>query len=128
MAPQPFANYGAIRALAHLQAQLRSVPVLGRWWCGVYPSLTFRKAYARLQQRWPGTKGDAAYLRILHLAASTLESEVQAALDLLLEEGAVPTVEGVREWVGPFPLETPALPVPDVDLGSYDQLLEKAAR
>jgi hypothetical protein len=94
----------------------------------LYPSLTFRKAYARLQQRWPGTQGDAAYLRILHLAASTLESEVQAALELLLEEGAVPTVEGVRELVGPLPLETPALPVPDVDLSSYDQLLEEAAR
>ncbi len=94
----------------------------------LYPRMTFRKAYERLQQRWPGTQGDAAYLRILHLAASTLESEVQAALDLLLEEGAVPTVEGVRELIGPLPLETPALPVPEVDLGSYDQLLEEAAR
>jgi Mu transposase-like protein len=94
----------------------------------LYPSMTFRKAYERLQQRWLGTQGDAAYLRILHLAASTLESEVQAALELLLEEGAVPTVEGVRELVGPLPLETPTLPVPDVDLGSYDQLLEEVAR
>jgi hypothetical protein len=94
----------------------------------LYPSMTFRKAYERLQQRWPGTQGDAAYLRILHLAASTLESEVQAALELLLEERAVPTVEGVRELVGPLPLQTPPLPVPDVDLSSYDQLLEEAAR
>jgi hypothetical protein len=86
----------------------------------LYPSMTFRKAYERLQQRWPGTQGDGAYLRILPLAASTLESEVQAALELRLEEGAVPTVEGVRELVGPLPLETPTLPVPDVDLGSYD--------
>jgi hypothetical protein len=46
-----------------------------------YPSLTFRKAYERLQQSWPGTKGDAAYLRVLHFAASTLESEVQANPD-----------------------------------------------
>lgn len=53
---------------------------------------------------------------------------MQAALELLLEEGAVPTVEGVRELVGPLPLETPTLPVPDVDLGSYDQLLEEVAR
>jgi hypothetical protein len=94
----------------------------------LYPSMTLRKAYERLQQRWLGIQGDAAYLRILPLAASTLESEVQAALELLLEEGAVPTVEGVRELVGPLPLETPTLPVPDVDLGSYDQLLEEVAR
>ncbi len=94
----------------------------------LYPSLTFRKVYERLQQSWPGTKGDAAYLRILHLAASTLESEVQVALELLLEEGGIPTVEEVRELIGPQALETSALPVPDVDLGSYDQLLEEAAR
>jgi hypothetical protein len=93
-----------------------------------YPSLTFRKAYERLQQSWPGTKGDAAYLRILHLAASTLESEVQVALDLLLESGALPTVEAVRELVGPLPPQSPVLPVPKVDLGSYDQLLEEVAQ
>jgi hypothetical protein len=37
------------------------------------PSLTFRTVYERLQQTWPGTKENAAYLRIRHLAASTLE-------------------------------------------------------
>jgi hypothetical protein len=94
----------------------------------LYPSLTFRRVYERLQQAWPGTKGDAAYLRILHLAASTLESEVQAALELLLEEAGIPTIEGVWELVGPLALETPALLVPEVDLGSYDQLLEEAVR
>jgi hypothetical protein len=57
-----------------------------------------------------------------------LESEVQVALELLLEEGGIPTVAEVRELIGPQALETPALPVPDVDLGSYDQLLEEAAR
>jgi hypothetical protein len=63
----------------------------------LYPSLTFRRVYERLQQAWPGTKGDAAYLRILHLAAFTLESEVQAALELLLEEAGIPTIEAVSE-------------------------------
>jgi hypothetical protein len=63
-------------------------------------------------------------LRTLHLAAFTLESEVQAALELLREEAGIPTIEGVWELVGPLALETPALPVPEVDLGSYDQLLE----
>ena len=94
----------------------------------LYPSLTFRKVYERLQQVWPGTKGDAVYLRILHLAASTLESEVQVALEILLESGVLPTIEAVRDLVGPLPPESPVLPVPKVDLGSYDQLLEGAAR
>jgi Mu transposase-like protein len=94
----------------------------------LYPSLTFRKVYERLQQVWPGTTGDAVYLRILHLAASTLESEVQIALELLLENGVLPTIEAVRDLVGPLPPESPVLPVPNVDLGTYDQLLEGAAR
>jgi hypothetical protein len=92
----------------------------------LYPTLTFRTVYERLQQAWPGIKGDAVYLRILHLAASTLESEVQVALDLLLESGTLPTLEAVRDLVGPPPLESPVLPAPEVDLGSYDQLLEVA--
>ncbi|HZC02276.1 MAG TPA: IS21 family transposase [Gammaproteobacteria bacterium] len=92
----------------------------------LYPTLTFRTAYERLQPAWPGTKGDAAYLRILHLAASTLESEVQVALDLLLESGTLPTLEAVRDLVGPPPLASPVLPAPEVDFGSYDQLLELA--
>ena len=94
----------------------------------LYPSLTFRKVYERLQQAWPGTKGDAAYLRILHLAASTLESEVQVALELLLESGGLPTIDTVRDLVGPLPPESPVLPAPNVDLGSYDQLLEEVAQ
>jgi hypothetical protein len=92
------------------------------------PNSRFRRVYERLQQAWPGTKGDAAYLRILHLAASILESEVQAVLELLLEEAGIPTIEGVWELVGPLALETLALPVPEVDLSSYDQLLEEAIR
>jgi hypothetical protein len=67
-------------------------------------------------------------LRILHLAACTLESEVQVALELLLENGVLPTIEAVRDLVGPLPPESPVLPVPNVDLGAYDQLLEGAAR
>jgi hypothetical protein len=94
----------------------------------LYPSLTFRTVYERLQQTWPGTQGDAAYLRSLHLAASTLESEVQVALELLLESRTLPTVEAVRDLVGPLPPESPVLPAPNVDLGSYDQLLEEVAR
>jgi hypothetical protein len=94
----------------------------------LYPSLTFRKVYERLQQVWPGTKGDEVYLRILHLAASTLESEVQIALELLLENGVLPTIEAVRDLVRPLPPESLVLPVPNVDLGTYDQLLEGAAR
>ena len=35
----------------------------------------------------PAVKGDLEYLRILHLAASTMEADVEAALELLLAGG-----------------------------------------
>lgn len=95
---------------------------------GLTPHLTFRKVYEQLQQAGPGTKGDTAYLRILHLAPSTLGSEVQLALELLLESGVLPTIDAVRDLVGPLPPESSVLPAPNVDLASYDQWLEEVAR
>ena len=38
----------------------------------MFPSLAFREANDALQEVRPGTKGDLEYLRILHLAASTM--------------------------------------------------------
>ena len=46
----------------------------------MFPQLVFRVAYDAIQAAQPGTKGDLEYLRILHLAASTLEADVAAAL------------------------------------------------
>jgi hypothetical protein len=89
----------------------------------LFPTLVFRRAYEALQSVSPGTAGDAAYLRLLHLAASTQESEVQSALELLLEAGEIPDVERVKELVQPLPPAIPAMAVPDVDLALYDTLL-----
>jgi hypothetical protein len=88
-----------------------------------FPTLVFRRTYERLQEALPGIRGDAAYLRILHLAASTQEAEVQAALELLLEAQQVPEPERVKELVRPAPPAVSARAVPEVDLASYDQLL-----
>ena len=89
----------------------------------LFPSLIFRRTYALLQETWPGIQADAAYLRILHLAASTQETEVQAALELLLETQQVPEPERVKELVRSVPPPVPAMALPEVDLASYDQLL-----
>lgn len=89
----------------------------------LFPTLVFRRAYEALQAAYPGTSGDAAYLRILHLAASTQESEVQSALELLLDAGQVPEAERVKELVRPVPPPIPAMAVPIVDLALYDTLL-----
>ena len=46
-----------------------------------------------------GLKGDLEYLRILHLAASTLEADVEAALALLLADGKAITADAVKALV-----------------------------
>ena len=74
-------------------------------------------------------RADQHYLRILHLAATGSETEVETALALLLETGTTPTHEAVRTLV--HPCERPALPEltsPVVDLSLYDQLLVERRR
>ena len=89
----------------------------------LFPTLVFRQAYAALQAVHPGIAGDAAYLRLLHLAASTQEAEVQAALEWMLATGQVPEPDRVRERVRPATPVVPALAIPAVELASYDTLL-----
>ena len=45
----------------------------------LFPTVTFRRAYDAIQAAQPGIKGDVEYLRILHLAASTIEADVEAS-------------------------------------------------
>ena len=89
----------------------------------LFPSLAFRRAYDVLQDVHAGRKADIEYLRILHLAASTLESSVEAALERLLSEGGLKSAEQVKALVAPAVPEVPAVAVPEVDLRSYDALL-----
>lgn len=90
----------------------------------LFPSLVFRQAYDRLQAAQP-QQADREYLRLLHLAASTSESEVALALALVLERGGVSTYDAVRALVQtPRPVVVPELTPAVVDLRVYDQLLE----
>ena len=45
----------------------------------LFPTITFRRAYDALC-KWRGDRADIEYVRILHLAASTMESRVDRAL------------------------------------------------
>jgi hypothetical protein len=91
----------------------------------LFPSLVFRRTYDVLVEvAGASVKTDLAYLRILHLAAATMQSEVEAALVELLERRETPTAELVRAKVAPAEVEVPALAEPEVDLASYDRLLE----
>jgi hypothetical protein len=69
-------------------------------------------------------RADQEYVRILHLAASTCESEFETALTLLLEAGKLPTSTAVRDLVSvPRTSTVPHLVSPTLDLSPYDHLL-----
>ena len=58
--------------------------------------MTFRLAYDALRD-WRGERADVEYVRILHLAATTMEFMVDSALSLLLEAGDPFDYPAVRE-------------------------------
>jgi hypothetical protein len=89
----------------------------------LFPTTDFRRAYDALREATP-TKADGEYLRLLHLAASTSEAEVEAAIKLLLEAGRSPRFEAVRECTGrSTPPTAPAITKATVDLRDYDTLI-----
>jgi transposase InsO family protein len=95
----------------------------------LFPTLVFRQAWEALNRWHSPRKADLIYLRLLRLAARTLESEVEAALSLLLE-GQQPWDETDVEQL--MPGQSPSLPVPQValslvNLAQYDALLREMA-
>jgi hypothetical protein len=89
----------------------------------LFPTLVFRRAYDALAAA-PHPRADRDYVRVLHLAASTSEAEVETALGLLLEQGAVPTFDVVRDLVRvPAATPVPVLQPAVLDLRAYDRLL-----
>ncbi len=88
----------------------------------LFPSLVFREAYDRLRQ-WRGERADVEYLRILHLAAGTLESRVEQALVALLAGGKPFDYAAVKAEAQPEERAVPRIAIPAPDLTSYDRFL-----
>jgi transposase InsO family protein len=89
----------------------------------LFPTNVFRRAYDALARGLETDRAEREYLRILHRAASTLESTVEAALVMLLENDQLPLAERVSELASPPEPEIPDLAVCEVDLETYDILL-----
>ena len=92
----------------------------------MFPTLIFRRAYDALAAANEiERRADVSYLRILHLAASTLQTEVEAALELLLDAGEVPTPERVKALTErkTQPARVTDMPPLVPDLSVYDALL-----
>jgi len=88
----------------------------------LFPTMAFRRAYDCLLA-WKGARADIEYLRILHLAASTMEALVDEALTAMLESGEPFDYVAVKQLAAP---ETPSVPevrIGEPDPASYDTLL-----
>jgi len=88
----------------------------------MFPTLVFRRAYDSLLEACEG-RADLEYLRVLHLAASTMESEVARVLEEVLAAGEVPRFERVRPRIDTEAPPSPSLAPLQVELGEYDTLL-----
>jgi hypothetical protein len=68
-------------------------------------------------------------VRILHLAATTSEAEVETAIQIVLEEHKLPSFLTVRDLVQVPTMRTvPTLSTPELNFASYDQLIPSARR
>jgi transposase len=90
----------------------------------LFPGEVFRAAFERLAGELTEREADLEYLRVLHLAATTMETDVEAALRQLLAGGCMPRADRVRELVAPRQACPPELEVQPVDLSCYDRLLQ----
>ena len=91
----------------------------------LFPTMHFRLAYDALRE-WRGERADVEYVRILRLAATTMEMEatVDSALSLLLEAGQTLDYTEVRDLAEPKAPEAPLLTVRMApDLKVNDRLL-----
>jgi hypothetical protein len=87
----------------------------------LFPSVVFRRTYDALRG-WT-ERAEVEYVRILHQAASTMESRVEAALCELLSKGEPFDYLKVKELTSPRPNLVPTVSIGEVDLTHYDRLL-----
>lgn len=90
----------------------------------LFPTLAFRRAYDRLRTTH-GERADVEYVRILHLAARTMQTRVTAVLEDLLASAAILDYATVRERIDPPTFTVPQLSIPTPDPSVYDALLAR---
>ncbi|MBK8212864.1 MAG: hypothetical protein IPK71_03875 [Myxococcales bacterium] len=82
----------------------------------------FRRTYDALVEA-RRERADAEYVRVLHLAASTMQSDVEAVLAGMLERGERPEFLAVKALVKPEKTSVPVIDIPAPDPAMYDRLL-----
>ncbi len=88
----------------------------------LFPTLVFRRAYDALLSSH-GARADVEYVRILKLAADTMEAKVDATLAILLDRHESFDYLDVEALVRPCEPEVPLISIPAPDLRGYDELI-----
>jgi hypothetical protein len=88
----------------------------------LFPSVTFRRAYDRLQETH-GDRADIEYLRLLRLAAKVGEGPVAETVKTLLDHPAVFDYAAVEGCIAPPRVVIPTVHIPRPNLRVYDALL-----
>jgi transposase len=88
----------------------------------LFPSLVFRRAYDAFEARH-GVRADVEYIRLLHLAASTSESDVERVLTELLARDELYDHVQVRDAIRPICLDAPACELDPPNLNAYDECI-----
>ena len=91
----------------------------------LFPSLVFRRAYDALRDI-RGDRADVEYVRILHLAASTMESTVERRLSELLARAQPFEYADVKSGTAADRPAIPDIAIGVPDFGTYDALLSGA--
>ena len=92
----------------------------------LFPGLLFRQSWEQFNQWYTPRKADLIYLRILRLAVRHSESEVAAALSLLLANTTRWDDLDVEQLLQPQRVTaTPKVPPPQINLSQYDRLLQE---
>jgi hypothetical protein len=94
----------------------------------LFPCLLFRRAWEQLNRWQSPRRADLTYLRILRLAARTMETEVSAVLEVLLATPGRWDETDVERLVQPEAIPVPQLVCGEVHLQHYDQLLSEVHR
>ena len=92
----------------------------------LFPTIVFRKLYDKLIKTHP-VNGTKQYLQILHLAAVNSESEVEAAVSILMEGKITPTINRIKELLYIKSQEKIVVHVDQPVVKQYDCLLELVA-
>lgn len=92
----------------------------------LFPTIHFRQGYDALIAEH-GSRADVEYIRVLHLAATTMECKVDQALRTLLDAGQPFGYHDVEQIAAPKDVDVPVVHIGTPSLAPYDDLLSEAA-